>query len=86
MKTIANPPSIQLYNLVRAGFVAQGMTMGGWCKSVEVNPTNARACLVGAWDGPKALKLRTQLIDASCIANPSSLFSFANNSKQQNAV
>lgn len=67
MSISEHQPSVNLYNIVRAGFVAQGTTMGKWCRANDVNPTNARACLVGVWDGPKGKNLRDKIIDASRI-------------------
>jgi hypothetical protein len=61
----ANSPSRDLYNRVRGGFVTNGLTLSEWCKSQKVNPQNALACLVGTWNGPKALILRKKLIEAA---------------------
>lgn len=60
-------PNRRLYHTVRAGFVARGTTLTAWCRQHEVNPTNARATLIGVWDGPKGRALRAELIEASCI-------------------
>lgn len=64
------PPSKALYLQVRAGLIMQGLTLTGWCRDREINPTNARAALVGAWDGPKGKDLRADLIDAARITEP----------------
>lgn len=58
-------PSKDLYLKVRSGFVAQGSTLTGWCRSNDINPTNARSCLIGLWDGPKGRQLREKIIVAS---------------------
>lgn len=65
------PPSVDLYNRVRAGFVARGSTLSKWCRENEINPTNARSCLAGVWNGPKGKQLRQRLIDESGIATAS---------------
>jgi len=62
-------PSRKLYNAVRGGFVSKGTTLSKFCKSIQVNPQNALTCLIGSWNGPKAQKLRAQLIEASGITN-----------------
>lgn len=61
-------PSSGLYLAVRSGFVAQGTTLTAWCRQREVNPSNARYALLGAWNGPKAKELRIKLIEASGIS------------------
>jgi hypothetical protein len=67
-------PGPDLYQHVRAGFVRQGTTLTRWCRDREMNPTNARAALAGAWNGPKGKALREELIEASGISHPSKLF------------
>lgn len=64
------PPSKALYLQIRAGLIIQGMSLHGWCRDRDINPTNARAALVGAWDGPKGKALRADLIDAAGITEP----------------
>ena len=58
-------PSPDLYMKVRAGFVAHGFTFHGWCRKHGINPTNARAALVGVWDGKKGRALRARIIEDS---------------------
>ncbi|MGY8872754.1 MAG: hypothetical protein ACKVJE_20170 [Pseudomonadales bacterium] len=60
-----NSPSRDLYNRVRGGFVIKGLTLSEWCRSQEIKPQNALSCLVGTWNGPKALTLRKRLILAA---------------------
>lgn len=66
------PPGKALYLQVRAGLIIQGLTLTGWCRERDINPTNARSALVGAWDGPKGKALRSELIDVARITKPSS--------------
>ncbi|MEO5328100.1 MAG: hypothetical protein H7829_07625 [Magnetococcus sp. THC-1_WYH] len=61
-------PSQELYRNVRAGFVAQGSTLTAWCRERRINPNNARAVLIGSWDGPKGRALREKLIKAANIS------------------
>jgi len=58
-------PGKVLLAQVRAGFVAQGSTFTQWCAINDVCRPNARQCLLGGWDGPKARELRAKIIDAS---------------------
>lgn len=51
-------PSIDLFNKVKGGFVAQGTTLTGWCRDNGSHLANARICLIGSWDGPKAREFR----------------------------
>lgn len=60
-------PSIDLYLRVRAGFVQQGTTLTAWCRAHGHDVSNARQALFGAWNGPKARELRTEIIKASRI-------------------
>jgi hypothetical protein len=71
MNINAFPPGPDLYLAVRGGFVTQGLTLTRWCNDREINPTNARAALVGAWNGPKGKALRARLIEESGISQPS---------------
>lgn len=66
-KTSMINPSEDLYRRVRAAFITQGDTFTGWCKREHLNPTNARAALVGFWKGPAAKKLRGKILKASGI-------------------
>ena len=61
-------PSQDLYRKVRAAFITQGDSFTGWCKREHVNPTNARAALVGIWSGPRGRSLRARIIKASGVA------------------
>lgn len=68
-------PGPELYLRVRAGFVAQGLTLTGWCRQEGHNPTGARSALVGAWNGPAGRKLRDELLVASGVVHRSQLSS-----------
>lgn len=65
-------PSLTLHLKVRAGFITQGTTFSAWCRERGVNTGNARAALIGSWDGPKGRALRENLLDASGVTRPSS--------------
>lgn len=60
-------PGADLLRQVRAGFVAQGTSYTRWCRENGVLRANANQALIGAWDGPKAKKLRRRIIEASRI-------------------
>jgi len=62
------PINKALYVKVRSGFVAQDTTLSAWCKNKGINPSNAKACLMGNWDGPKAKELRQQIVEASGLS------------------
>lgn len=61
-------PSTALYHQVRGGFATQGTSLSKWCSLNGSKIQNARACLVGIWNGPKGKQLRAELIIASGIA------------------
>lgn len=69
MEIFANPVSIQQFNHIKGAFVAQGISFSEWCRNNNVTPSNAKSALIGAWDGPKARKLRTKLIQESGVGN-----------------
>lgn len=50
---------------VRAGFVAQGTSLHGWCKRHGIDSQNARKALSGQWKGPKASALVERVTEAS---------------------
>lgn len=72
MSIEALTPSIALYNRVKAGFIVAGTSLTAWGREHGVNASNARHCLVGSWNGPKAKDLRARIIKASGIRIPSS--------------
>lgn len=71
MNVNAFPPSRDLYNRVRAGFITQDTTLQAWCRENDILRQNALNCLVGVWNGPKAKALRARLIKAANIPDPS---------------
>ena len=73
MSIKALKPSLGLYNQVRGGFVTHGTTLAAWCRSEGISMGNARDCLVGSWNGPKAKALRIRMIKASGMSFPSLL-------------
>ena len=69
-KSIVNSNSLtgeQLYQYVKAGFMLRGTSLTAWCQANKVNPTNARAALIGSWRGPKAKSLCDRLRRASRV-------------------
>jgi hypothetical protein len=52
---------------VRAGFVAQGTSLHGWCKQSRVDTWNVRKALTGKWVGAKAQALATRVATASGV-------------------
>ncbi|MDN3701601.1 MULTISPECIES: hypothetical protein [Vibrio] len=68
MKISSAPLSIQKFNLLKGAFIAQGTSFSKWCHNNSVTPSNARAALIGSWDGPKAKMLRAKLIQESGIS------------------
>lgn len=63
-------PSRSLYNKVRGGFIAQGISLSKWCACNGRNLQNVQCALIGTWNGPKAKVLRSELITASGITRP----------------
>lgn len=59
------PPSPELYVKVRSAFILRYTTFHTWCKEEGIHQTNAKACLIGLWDGPKGKALRARIIEAS---------------------
>jgi hypothetical protein len=50
---------------VRAGFVLRGTSLRAWCRANDIDPGYAHKVLAGKTQGPKALKLRAKLFEAS---------------------
>ena len=66
-------PSLELYRLVRSGFVAQGSTLHKWCLANGVKRQNARAALLGEWRGAGAVALCLRLMaDSEAQSAPES--------------
>lgn len=61
--TVAGSPS--LYNIVRAGFVAQGTTLNSWCIAQGINRQTAEKALRGDRHGPKSRAVLEQLLAAA---------------------
>lgn len=53
---------------VRAGLIARGTNLHQWCKARRLNHQNARDCLLGNWNGPKAKRLRRRLLAAAGVS------------------
>lgn len=69
MKILSEPLSIQKFNLLKGAFIAQGTSFSEWCRNNNVTPSNARAALIGSWNGPKAQSLRDKVIQDSGVDN-----------------
>lgn len=67
MKIDSTTPGLELYRKVRCGFILKGTTLNHWCRTNGTDPQNARQCLTGSWDGPRARELRATLIKASAL-------------------
>ncbi|WP_417581544.1 hypothetical protein [Nitrincola sp.] len=76
-------PGKKLYLDVRVAFVAAETTLNAWCNRNDINPANARQCLIGSWDGPKARLLRSRIINESGMASLSSIDSVTHSSAKQ---
>lgn len=63
-------PSKSLHLNVRAGFVAQGTSLGRWCRDRGIRRQNAEKALQGVWTGPGARKLCARLVEAAGIPRP----------------
>jgi len=63
----APTPGAVLYYEVLAGFIRQRSHLNKWCRLHGVLHQNAKSCLIGSWDGPKARELRRRLIAAAGI-------------------
>lgn len=57
--------SDDLLREVRAGFIAQGVTLSAWCSANKVTRSYAHHVLRGHTNGPNALALRTRLVRAA---------------------
>lgn len=62
---IVPPPGRELLQQVRAGFVAQGTSYSRWCSERGILRSSASQALLGAWNGPKAQRLRAEIVRAS---------------------
>lgn len=54
--------SDDLYQMVRAAFVARKSSLNAWCKAAGVNRQTAEKALKGERHGRRALELRKRLI------------------------
>ncbi|MCW9058742.1 MAG: hypothetical protein OQL11_07720 [Gammaproteobacteria bacterium] len=64
-------PSADLYLEVRAGFIRKGTTFTAWCRAQGWNPTNVKAALMGAWNGPEGRKVRSQAVHDAGVSKVS---------------
>ena len=60
-------PGPALHLNVRAGFVAQGTSLGRWCRDNGVRRQNAEKALKGVWIGPGARRLCARLVEAAGV-------------------
>lgn len=61
----APSPSLDLYQKVKAGFVLQGKSLKAWCRENGTNLPNARASLIGTWNGPAGKEMRARIVTAA---------------------
>lgn len=61
-------PSPELIRTVRIGFIRQNTTFTTWCNRNGVRTSNARAALIGLWNGPKGRAMRKRIVDAARIS------------------
>ena len=64
----APAPSLELYQRIRAGLIVQGTTLKAWCRANGYDIVNARAAVIGTWNGPKGQALRARLCKAAGVA------------------
>ncbi len=65
----APAPSLDLYQRVKAGFVLQGTSLKAWCRENGTNLPNARAALVGTWNGPAGKAMRARIVSAAMLGS-----------------
>lgn len=56
---------------VRGAFIAQRTTLTQWARKLGHDPANVRKCLLGRWNGPRALTLRSEILNACGLAHQS---------------
>ncbi len=61
-------PGNHLYRAVRAGLINRGTNLNQWCIQHRIQRQNARDCLLGNWNGPKAKRLRRRLLAAAGVS------------------
>ncbi len=61
-------PSADLYQIVRAGFVAQGTTLNAWCTAHGINRQTACRALTGERGGRRSRELRDRLLLAAGLS------------------
>lgn len=59
--------------IVRTGFILQGTTFAGWCRSEGVDPGYAYRVMTGDTNGPKSRALRTKIMAAAKRGTPSAI-------------
>ncbi len=50
------------YLKVRIAFMSKGSSLHAWCRGAGVPMPNARAALLGEWNGPKARALVERIV------------------------
>lgn len=61
----SNPSTENVLSVTRAGFILQGLTFKGWCRSNGIDPGYAHHVVTGKTNGPKAKELRARVVAAS---------------------
>jgi len=58
-------PGEALLLQVRAAFTLQRSSLRQWCRQNGVLSSNARACLIGDWNGPAGQRMRRRICAAA---------------------
>lgn len=53
------------YLKVRLAFISRGTSLHAWCGANGIAMQNARAALIGLWQGPKAAALVAKIVEAA---------------------
>ena len=56
------------HRLVRAAFVAKGLSLKAWCEQEGVKRQNVNKALMDQWKGPKASAIVTRILEATGVA------------------
>ena len=68
--TLSQEPGLSLYNQVKAGFAAQGMSFAEGCRGLGIARENAKRALFGSWNGPAGKQARQRIIEAAGFTAP----------------
>lgn len=65
MASLNTPDAEEAYARVKAGFIAQRMTLARWCSESGLQASNVRAAFAGRWKGPRAEEVIRAVLRAS---------------------